>query len=72
MPPLLMKLVFDRIESAPMPFFVRPIANGDRRQGDEHASSNRSSRRISTYMEAELARSDVVRGRASSPRPTSR
>jgi len=25
MPPLLMKLVFDRIERAPMPFFVRPI-----------------------------------------------
>ena len=26
MPPLLLKLVFDRIESAPMPFFVQPIA----------------------------------------------
>jgi glutathione S-transferase len=26
MPPLLMKLVFDRVKSAPMPFFVRPIA----------------------------------------------
>jgi glutathione S-transferase len=26
MPPLLMKLVFDRIENAPMPFFARPIA----------------------------------------------
>ena len=28
MPPLLLKLVFDRVESAPMPFFVRPIARG--------------------------------------------
>jgi glutathione S-transferase len=28
MPPLLMKLVFDRIESSPMPFFVKPIAKG--------------------------------------------
>ena len=28
MPPLLMKLVFDRIRSAPMPFFVKPIARG--------------------------------------------
>jgi glutathione S-transferase len=28
MPPLLMKLVFDRIESGPMPFFVKPIAKG--------------------------------------------
>jgi glutathione S-transferase len=26
MPPLLLKLVIDRIETAPMPFFVRPIA----------------------------------------------
>ena len=26
MPPLLFKLVFDRIESAPMPFFVKPFA----------------------------------------------
>ncbi|MCX8003876.1 MAG: glutathione S-transferase [Burkholderiaceae bacterium] len=26
MPPLLLKLVFDRIERAPMPFFVRPVA----------------------------------------------
>jgi len=28
MPPLVLKLVFDRIETAPMPFFVRPIARG--------------------------------------------
>lgn len=28
MPPLLMKLVFDRVASGPMPFFVRPIARG--------------------------------------------
>jgi glutathione S-transferase len=28
MPPLLMKLVFDRIETSPMPFFVKPIAKG--------------------------------------------
>lgn len=26
MPPLLMKLVFDKVESSPMPFFVKPIA----------------------------------------------
>jgi glutathione S-transferase len=26
MPPLLMKLVFDRVESGPMPFFAKPIA----------------------------------------------
>ena len=28
MPPLLMKLVFDKVASAPMPFFVKPIAKG--------------------------------------------
>ena len=28
MPPLVMKLVFDRIEKGPMPFFVRPLARG--------------------------------------------
>jgi glutathione S-transferase len=28
MPPLLMKLIFDRVESSPMPFFVKPIAKG--------------------------------------------
>lgn len=28
MPPLLMKLIFDRIETEPMPFFVKPIAKG--------------------------------------------
>ncbi len=28
MPPLLLKLVFDRVANSPMPFFVRPIARG--------------------------------------------
>jgi len=28
MPPLLMKLIFNRIESGPMPFFIKPIAKG--------------------------------------------
>jgi glutathione S-transferase len=28
MAPLLMKLVFDRVETSPAPFFVRPIARG--------------------------------------------
>jgi len=26
MPPLLLKLVFDRVETAPMPFFIKPVA----------------------------------------------
>ncbi|NUZ06938.1 glutathione S-transferase [Piscinibacter koreensis] len=28
MPPLLLKLIFERMKSAPMPFFVKPIARG--------------------------------------------
>ena len=28
MPPLLMKLVFDRVASAPVPFFVKPVVKG--------------------------------------------
>lgn len=28
MPPLVQKLIFDRIETSPMPFFVRPVARG--------------------------------------------
>lgn len=28
MPPLLLKLIFDRIEDSPAPFFVRPIVRG--------------------------------------------
>jgi glutathione S-transferase len=28
MPPLLLKLIFDRIESGPMPMLVRPVARG--------------------------------------------
>ena len=33
MPPLLLKLVFSRIETAPMPFFARPIARKIARTG---------------------------------------
>jgi len=28
MPPLLLKLVFDKVASAPMPFFIKPVAKG--------------------------------------------
>jgi glutathione S-transferase len=32
MPPLLLTLIFERVQSAPMPFFVRPVARGIARQ----------------------------------------
>ncbi len=55
MSPLLMKLVFDRIESAPMPFFVRPIAKGiSRKVKAAFIEPNLAAQRA--YMEAELSR----------------
>ena len=44
MPPLLMKLVFRRIESGPMPFFARPVARGIAR------------RVLRTFVEPQIAR----------------
>jgi glutathione S-transferase len=35
MPPLLLKLIFNRIETGPMPFFVRPVARGIARKVNE-------------------------------------
>ena len=63
MPPLLMKLIFDRIESGPMPFFAKPIARGI-------ASKVKSSfvqPNIDTHMnflEAELGKSPWFAGDA--------
>ena len=53
MPPLLMKLIFDRIEKGPMPFFARPIARaiaGKARSGFVQPNIDR----ILDFMEAEL------------------
>ena len=60
MPPLLLKLVFDRIEKAPMPFFVRPIARaiaGERRD----AFIEPQIKLHLDYMESELGKSLVRR-----------
>jgi glutathione S-transferase len=53
MPPLLLKLVFDRIETGPMPFFVRPIARGIARRVKEDFVQPQIERHLD-YMEAEL------------------
>jgi glutathione S-transferase len=57
MPPLLMKLVFDRIKSAPMPFFVRPVA---RKIADRALDSFvlPNLRRNLDFIESELAVAD--------------
>ena len=56
MSPLLLKLVFDKIESSPMPFFVKPIAKAI----SGKAKSSFIMPQLNThldYLEAELAKS---------------
>jgi len=56
MPPLLMKLIFDRIESGPMPFFAKPIARAIARKG-KSSFVQPNIDRILDFMESELAKS---------------
>ena len=63
MPPLLMKLVFDKVRSAPMPFFVRPVA----RAIADKVSSGFIAPNIAQqldFMEAELSASPWFAGEA--------
>jgi len=55
MPPLVMKLVFNRIEHAPMPFFARPIARGIA-QKVRNAMIDPNLARIVEHIETELGR----------------
>ena len=56
MPPLLLKLIFDRIESGPMPFFVKPIARGIAQRA-KGMMVTPNLERLLTFMEAELGKS---------------
>jgi glutathione S-transferase len=61
MPPLLLKLVFDRIERTPVPFFVRPVV----RMIAERAKSSFIGPQIELhldYLESELASSEWFTG----------
>lgn len=61
MPPLLLKLVFDKIETAPMPFFIKPIAKAI----SSKAKSGFITPQITThlnYLEAELENSTWFAG----------
>jgi len=63
MPPLLMKLVFDRIEHGKMPFFAKPIARGiARRVKGGFVEPNLA--RIVSHIESELERSEWLAGDA--------
>ena len=54
MSPLLMKLVFDRVENGPMPFFARPIARAIARKVKEGFINPNIQAQLD-YLEAELA-----------------
>ena len=56
MPPLVMKLVFERMERSPMPFFVRPIARAIAGRVKKGFIEPNIARQLD-FMEAELARS---------------
>jgi len=55
MPPLLMKLIFDRIERTPMPFFAKPIAKAIARKTKGSFIEPNINRHLD-YMEAELGK----------------
>ncbi|HWK52319.1 MAG TPA: glutathione S-transferase [Steroidobacter sp.] len=57
MPPLLLKLVFDRIETGPMPFFIRPVARAIARQVKQTFIAPQLQLHLD-YLEAELGRSE--------------
>lgn len=61
MPPLLLKLVFDKVESSPMPFFVKPIARGIV-QKVKHALINPQLNLHLDYLEGELGKSNWFAG----------
>lgn len=57
MPPLLLKLVFDRIEGGPMPFFVRPVARAISRQVKQTFIAPQLQLHLD-YLEGELGRGE--------------
>jgi glutathione S-transferase len=55
MPPLLMKLIFDRLERAPMPFFAKPIARAIAKKTKASFIEPNINRHLD-YMESELGK----------------
>jgi glutathione S-transferase len=62
-PPLLLKLLFDRVESGPMPFFVRPVARAIARRAKQTYIQPNIERNLD-FMEHELGRSEWFAGGA--------
>lgn len=63
MPPLLLKLIFDRIESSRMPFFAKPIAKAISAKTKSGFILPNITRQLD-YMEAELGRHEWFAGDA--------
>jgi glutathione S-transferase len=61
MPPLLMKLIFDRIEKGPMPFFIRPVARAIAAKAKSSFIEPNIARHLD-FMEAELGKSEWFAG----------
>lgn len=61
MSPLLLKLVFDKIESAPMPFFVKPIAKAISGKAKSSFIEPQIRQHLD-YLEAELGKSQWFAG----------
>ncbi len=63
MPPLVMRLIFDRLASAPMPWFARPVARGIVAKVRESYIDPANDSHFE-FVEAELGRSDWFAGSA--------
>jgi glutathione S-transferase len=61
MPPLLLKLVFRRVETAPVPFFVRPVAKGIAGKVQQSFVDPQIALHLA-YLEGELAKADWFGG----------
>ncbi len=61
MPPLLMKLIFDRVEKGPMPFFARPFARAIAGKVKSSFIEPNIARNLD-YMEAEIGKSGWFAG----------
>ncbi|AYC33623.1 glutathione S-transferase [Pseudomonas cavernae] len=63
MPPLLLKLVFDRIEQGPLPFFIRPIAKAIAGKAKSSFIQPQINQHLD-YLEGELGKSPWFTGEA--------
>ena len=61
MPPLLLKLIFDRIETGPMPFFAKPIARSIAKRV-KGLMIEPNLKRLLDFMESELGKSEWFAG----------